>query len=130
MNTTGTCLHVFCLVADVNAAVYEVFRAHYDQLVRGITSLATMVSILYSKGLISDTVKRNLTTLTGSGDVDKAVKLFDVVETTMKSAPRASRVLLELCSALDNEPALKHVADSIRSELGIHTAACVYLSYT
>lgn len=120
------CMFFLSIVADDNAAVYKVFRAHFDQLVMGITSLATMVSILYSKGLISDVVKRNLTTLTGFGDVEKASKLLDEVETTMRSAPRASRVLLDLCSALDNEPALKRVVDSIRSELGIHTAACMH----
>ena len=39
----------------------------------------------------------------------------------MKSAPKASQVLLDLCSALDEEPALKHEAGKIRSELGIHS---------
>ena len=40
------------------------------------------------------------------------------VEATMIAAPRASRVVLDLCEAVDDEPALKLVADSIRSALG------------
>ena len=105
-------------VADDNAAVYEVFRAHFDQIVKGITGLTSLVSILYSKQLITDTLKTNLTTVTGIGDVDKAIKLINAVEITMMSAPKASLVLLNLCSALDQEPALKCVVDKIRSELG------------
>ena len=110
---------LFCSpVADDNAAVYKVFRAHFDQLVRAVTHPTTLITVLYSKKLISDTVKTELTTLTGVGDMEKATRLMNAVEVTVRAAPKASRVVLALCEAVDGEPALKHVADSIRSALG------------
>ena len=98
--------------------MYDVYRAHFDQLVRAVTHPTTLITVLYSKKLISDTVKTELTTLTGVGDMEKATRLMNAVEITMIAAPRASRVVLDLCEAVDDEPALKHVADSIRSALG------------
>ena len=98
--------------------MYEVFRAHFDLLVRAVTQTTALITVLYSKGLISDTVKTELTTLTGVGGMEKATRLMNAVEVTMRAAPRASRVVLDLCEAVDGEPALKHVADSIRSALG------------
>ena len=78
-------------VADDNTAVYEVFRAHFDQLVRAMgTSPTALIPVLYSKRLISDTDKINLTTLTGVGNIDKATRLLNAVETTMKAQPRAA----------------------------------------
>ena len=116
---------LFCSpVADDNTAVYEVFRAHFDQLVRAVTHPTALITALYSKKLISDTVKTELTTLTGVGDMEKATRLMNAVEVTMIAAPKASRVLLDLCEAVDGEPALEHVADSIRSALG-EMSGCV-----
>ena len=110
---------LFCSpVADDNTAVYKVFRAHFDQLVRAVTHPTALITVLYSKELISDTVKTELTTLTGVGDIEKSTRLMNAVEVTMRAAPRASRVVLDLCEAMDGEPALKHVADNIKSALG------------
>ena len=45
-------------VADDNTAVYEVFRAHFDQLVQAMRNSPTaLIPVLYSKRLISDTDK-------------------------------------------------------------------------
>ena len=64
-------------VADDNTAVYEVFREHFDQLVRAMgTSPTALIPVLYSKRLISDTDKINLTSLTGVGNIDKAIRLL------------------------------------------------------
>ena len=106
-------------VADDNTAVYEVFRAHFDQLVRAMgTSPTALIPVLYSKRLISDTDKINLTTLTGVGNIDKATRLLTAVETTMKAERRAARVVRELCEAVNDQPALRHVADRITTALG------------
>ena len=105
-------------VADDNTAVYEVFRAHFDQLVQAMTSPTALIPVLYSKQLISDTDKTNLTTLTGVGNIDIATRLLNAVETTMKVAPRAARVVRELCEAVNDQPALRHVADRITTALG------------
>ena len=106
-------------VADDNTAVYEVFRAHFDQLVRAMgTSPTALIPVLYSKRLISDTDKINLTTLTGVGNIDKATRLLTAVETTMKAEPRAAQVVRELCEAVNDQPALRHVADRITTALG------------
>ena len=89
-------------VADDNTAVYEVFRAHFDQLVRAMgTSPTALIPVLYSKGLISDTDKTRLATLTHTDNIDKAIKLLTAVETTMKAAPRAARVVRELCEGCE-----------------------------
>ena len=106
-------------VADDNTAVYEVFREHFDQLVRAMgTSPTALIPVLYSKRLISDTDKINLTSLTGVGNIDKAIRLLTAVETIMKAEPRAARVVRELCEAVNDQPALRHVADRITTALG------------
>ena len=106
-------------VADDNTAVYEVFREHFDQLVRAMgTSPTALIPVLYSKQLISDTDKTRLTTLTHTDSIDKATRLLSAVETTMKAAPRAARVVRELCEAVNDQPALRHVADRITTALG------------
>ena len=106
-------------VADDNTAVYEVFREHFDQLVRAMgTSPTALIPVLYSKGLISDTDKVRLTSLTHTDDIDKATKLLNAIEIKMKAEPRAARVIRELCEAVNDQPALRHVADRITTALG------------
>ena len=106
-------------VADDNTAVYEVFREHFDQLVRAMgTSPTAPIPVLYSKRLISEDVKDDLSTLTGVSNNDKAIRLLTAVEKTMKAEPRAVRVVRELCEAVNDQPALRHVADRITTALG------------
>ena len=106
-------------VADDNTAVYEVFREHFDQLVRGMRSSPTaLVPVLYTKGLISEDIKDDLSTLTGVSNNDKAIRLLSAVEKTMKAEPSAARVVRELCEAVNDQPALRHVADRITTALG------------
>ena len=106
-------------VADDNTAVYEVFREHFDQLVRAMgTSPTALIPVLYSKGLISDADKINLTSLTGVGNIDKATMLLNVIEIKMKAESRAAQVVGELCEAVNDRPALRHVADRITTALG------------
>ena len=110
---------VYCVVADDNTAVYEVFRAHFDQLVTAMgTSPTALIPVLYAKKLISGTDKTNLSTLTGVGNIDKATMLLTAVETTMKAEPRAAQVVRKFCEAVNNQPALRHVADRITTALG------------
>ena len=78
-------------VADDNTAVYKVFREHFDQLLRSMGT--RLIPVLYSKGLISDTDKTRLTSLTHTGNIDKATKPLNAVETTMKAEPRAAQVI-------------------------------------
>ena len=99
--------------------MYEVFREHFDQLVRAMgTSPTALIPVLYSKQLISDTDKIILTSLTHTNNIDTATKLLIAVETTMKAEPRAARVVRELCEAVNYQPALRHVADRIITALG------------
>ena len=106
-------------VADDNTAVYEVFREHFDQLVRAMgTSPTALIPVLYSKRLISEDVKDDLSTLTGVSNNDKAIRLMTAVETTIKAEPRAARLVRELCEAVNDQPALRHVADRITTALG------------
>ena len=106
-------------VADDNTAVYEVFRAHFDQLVMAMgTSPSALIPVLYSKGLISDTDKTRLTSLTHTDNIDKATMLLNAIEIQMMAEPRAARVIRELCEAVNDQPALRHVADRITTALG------------
>ena len=105
-------------VADDNTAVYGVFRSYFDQLVSGITCPVALAGQLYSRELINQAKNNEIITLPAS-DADKAARLMSAVEATMKSDPRAERVLRELCEAVQiDNPILKHVADSIRAALG------------
>ena len=95
------------------------FREHFDQLVRAMgTSPTALIPVLYSKGLISDTDKINLTSLTGVGNIDKATMLLNAIEINMKAEPSAARVVRELCEAVNDQPALRLVADRIKKALG------------
>ena len=106
------------VVADDNTAVYEVFRDEFKSLVQAMTSPTALIPALYSKQLISNTDKINLATLTGVGDIDKATKILNAIEQKIKAAPRAARVVRELCEAVNDQPALRHVADRITTALG------------
>ena len=107
-------------VADDNTAVYEVFREHFDQLVKAIkTSPTALIPVLYSKGLISEDVKDDLTTITGVSNNDKAIRLLSAVERTMKAEPSAARVIRELCEAVNDQSALTHnIVQRITTALG------------
>ena len=97
--------------------MYEVFHSHFDQLVRGITQPVALLPILFARKLISEKNMSEIT-VTHTSDADTATKLLNAVEATMKADPRPSRMLRELCEAVETDPALKHVADSIRAALG------------
>ena len=105
-------------VADDNTAVYEVFRAHFDQLVRAMTSPTALIPVLYSKGLISDTDKIEFITLTHTDNIKMATKILNAVEIKITAAPIAASVVRELCEAVNDQPALRHVADRITTALG------------
>ena len=100
--------------------MYEVFREHFDQLVRAIgTSPTALIPVLYSKGLISEDVKDDLSTLTGVSNNDKAIRLLNAVEKTMKADPsRAVLVVKEFCEAMNDQPALRHIVQRITTALG------------
>ena len=98
--------------------MYEVFRAHIDQLVEAMTSPQTLINVLYAKGLISTTDRTRLTTLTPTDDIDKATRILYAVEKVMKADPRAARVVRVFCKAVDDQPALRLVANRITAALG------------
>ena len=97
--------------------MYEVFRAEFNSLVKAISSPNDLIPVLYSKQLISDTDKTRLTSLTHTDNIDKATKILNAVEITMMAAPRAALVVRELCEAVNDQPALRHVADRITTAL-------------
>ena len=107
-------------VADDNTAVYEVFREHFDRLVRAMgTSPTELIPVLYSKGLISEYVKDDLSTLIGVSNNDKAIRLLSAVEKTMKAEPSmALKFMKEFCEAVNDQPALNHIVRRITTALG------------
>ena len=44
--------------------------------------------------------------------------LLNAVEIKMKAEPSAARVIRELCGTVNDQPALRHVADRITTALG------------
>ena len=107
-------------VADENTAVYEVFREHFDQLVKAMrTSPTALIPVLYSKGLISEYVKDDLSTLSGVSNNDKAIRLLSAVEKTMRAEPsRALQFMKEFCEAMNDQFALNHIVQRITTALG------------
>ena len=105
-------------VADDNTAVLLVFRSHFEQLVNAVTHPVALAGVLYSRKLISVADKNRITTLTGTDDIDRATRLMNAVEVTMRADPRAAQVLMKLCEAIESDPVLEHVTDSIRAALG------------
>ena len=105
-------------VADDNSAVYEVFRAHFDQLMRAMSSSpSSLITAFYSKGLISEDDKNILSTTTNTNNMDLATKILNAVEVTVKSVPKAAEVVRTLCEAVNDHPALRYVAGSITKQL-------------
>ena len=98
--------------------MYEVFRAHFDQLVVAMTSPHTLIPVLYAEKLISTTDKTRLTTLTPTDDIDKATRILNAVEKAMKADPQAARVVRVFCKAVDDQPALSLVAKRLTVALG------------
>ena len=105
-------------VADDNSAVYEVFRAHFNQLIRAmLSSPSSLIPVFYSKKVISEDDMIILST-TSTNNMDVATKILNAVEVTMKSVPKAAEVVRTLCEAVNNYPALRYVANSITEQLG------------
>ena len=48
----------------------------------------------------------------------KATRLLNAVETTIKAVPKAAQVIRVLCEAVNDQPALRHVANRITTALG------------
>ena len=107
-------------VADDNTAVHDVFYAHYDKLLMAMDgpTLTALIPVLHSKQLISDRVMINITTITGVDDIRKATMLLSTIDNMMKAEFRPARVLREFCEAASDQPALRHVTDSITTALG------------
>ena len=105
-------------VADDNTAVYEVFRAEFNSLVQAMTSPTALIPVLYSKGLISNNDKIEFITLTHTDNIKMATKILNAVEINIRASPLAALFVREFCEAVNDQPALRHVADRITTALG------------
>lgn len=84
----------------------------------GITQPVILAGNLFSKYLISEADKNAITTITGVSLAEKATRLMNAFEATMKADSKPAHVLRELCDAIDNDPILENLAKSIREALG------------
>ena len=101
--------------------VFDVFRAHFDQLVRGVSQQPDMNMItveLYSKDLISEHVKNDITTITGVSSSQKSIDLVNAIEKRIKVDQRPVQLMKELCEVMQQYPTLACVAESISKALG------------
>ena len=109
-----------------------VFRAHFDQLVDGVNQQSDIIMLtakLYSKGLISEHFKNDITTTTGVSSSQKSMDLVNAIEKRIKVDQRPVELMKELCEVMQQYPTLVHVAESISKELGelmnVYNCKCV-----
>ena len=113
-----TIFHTSTVIELEPSAVSEVFREHFDQLVDGVNQqpdIIMMTAKLYSKGLISEYVKDDITTTTGVSSSQKSINLVNAIEKQIKVEPT---LIKELCKVMQRWPTLAHVAKSISEALG------------
>ena len=113
-----TIFHTSTVIELEPTTVSEVFREHFEQLVDGINQQPDMIMMtakLYSKGLISEHVKDDITTTTGVSSSQKSVNLVNAIEKQIKIKPEQ---IIELCKVMQQWPTLAHVAKSISEALG------------
>ena len=113
-----TIFHTSTVIELESTTVSEVFREHFDQLVDGVNQqpdIIMMTAKLYSKGLISEYVKDDITTTTGVSSSQKSINLVNAIEKQIKVEPT---LIKELCKVMQQWPTLAHVAKSISKALG------------
>ena len=82
------------------SAVSDVFCKRFDQLVDGVNQqpdIIMMTAKLYSKGLISEYVKDDITTTTGISSSQKSINLVNAIEKQIKVEPT---LIIELCDVV------------------------------
>ena len=88
------------------------------QLAAAIQSPIRLADYLYSKGLIGDNAKVNVTRRPMSSE-EKSRLLLEAVELTLSESSDPESKMLILCDALQNEPAVTEiVADMRRRTIG------------
>ena len=132
-NTDNAVMHVLCKFSNTTVntqetvrgweqtVVFDVFRAHFDQLVDGVNQQPDMIMMtveLYSKGLISEYVKNDITTTTGVSSSQKSIDLVNAIEKRIIVDLRPVQLVKELCKVMQQYPNLTHVAESISKALG------------
>ena len=101
-----TIFHTSTVIELEPTTVSEVFREHFDQLVDGVNQqpdIIMMTAKLYSKGLISEYVKDDITTTTGISSSQKSINLVNAIEKQIKVEPT---LIKELCKVMQQWPTL------------------------
>ena len=114
-----TIFHTSTVIELEPTTVSDVFRDHFDQLVDGVNQqpdiIMMMTAKLYSKGLINQHVKDDITTTTSVSSSLKSINLVNAIEKQITVEPR---LIKELCKVMQQWPTLAHVAKSISEALG------------
>ena len=98
-------------------SVRDVFRAHYSELVNGITEPVPLVIELFSKSLVSKTVRTRVTTVTGADNTERSVMIVNELESLFDNDSRIE-LMEQFCGVIEQFVALQPVALSIRKALG------------
>ena len=103
-----------------HTVVLDVFRAHFDRLVHSVQGpdIDIVTVELYSKNLISEHVKNDITTTTGVSSDRKSINLVNAIEKRIKVDPRPDQLIKVLCKVMQQHPTLALVAESISKALG------------
>ena len=99
-------------------SVCDVFHAHYSKLLRGITQPTLLAADLFSAGLISESVNSEISTTTGTSNIDKASIIMRELGARFGVDPRSKELMEQLCMVIEQYVALQPVALSIRKALG------------
>ena len=98
-------------------SVCDVFRAHYSELVNGITEPTPLVIELFSKSLVSKAVRTRVTTVTGADNTDRSLMIVNALESLFENDSRIE-LMEQFCDVIEQFVALQPVALSIRKALG------------
>lgn len=107
---------------EVKSVVLGVFKQHHSSLCRSIgshpnTCLLTAAE-LYSKDLISQEVKNDVTDRALAANIELAMKLLQCLEVKLQESPKLWEKAIEAFSTMDSlEPTVTKMKDQIRLEL-------------
>ena len=91
---------------------YRTFREHYDRLYHAIQNPLSLVTRLFSQGIVTSEVKEEMSVL-GRSRLDKNNTLLSAVETQIRTDPSVFYVLL---ATLNEDPSMQSLAESMKSK--------------
>lgn len=106
------------LSAPSSSEVRKVFRRQYSELAQAIQQPESLAADLYSKGLISKATQVDIMTNKSYSTEQKATQLVNEIEAGLETSNKPHEHLRKFCSIIRSYPALKPLADRMKTALG------------